>query len=118
MKTEGKWTALADAAMLRKELVQIKAGSSTSPAEVETLGANDTPIGINEFAVSTAGDEVTVEPLHGGTRECVALSALTVGAEFESGASGKIHAVTSGPTLGMVKEAAAADDDIVEVVFY
>jgi hypothetical protein len=117
MKTEGKWTALADVAIDQKLLCKIKAGSSTSPAEVVICAAGDVPVGITEFSAA-ADDEVTIEPVQGGTREVTALSALAVGAEFQALASGKIGASVAGPILGTTKEAALADDDIIEVIFY
>jgi len=60
------------------------------------------------------GDMVTVDVL--GTSQVVAGGVIAVGAQVEVGANGKAITKASGVVVGRALEAAAAADDIIEVL--
>ena len=52
----------------------------------------------------------------GGTQKMVAAGAISAGADVWSAASGKVNDVANGSYIGKALEAAAADNDVIEVV--
>jgi hypothetical protein len=53
-----------------------------------------------------------------GTHYAIAAGAITAGNEFQAAASGKIAALTTGKAIGRALEAATANNDEIEVVYY
>lgn len=53
-----------------------------------------------------------------GTHYAIASGAISANAEFQAAASGEIAALTTGKAIGRAIEAATADGDVIEVVWY
>ena len=53
-----------------------------------------------------------------GTHFAIANAAITAGAEFQGAASGEIAPLAGGKAIGKAIEAATADGDVIEVVYY
>lgn len=118
MYTEGNLTFTANVALAKGERVKVKAGSTTSPIEVEKAGAGESFIGTVERPAA-AGALVTVKPRNVvGTHEMVADGAISAGASIYGAAAGKISATANGAPVGQAIEAATADGDIIEVLPY
>ena len=112
----GSRTFTAGEALLEKRRVQIKAGTTTTPAEVEYAGLGAQHIGIT-VADAASGETVSVcLRTQAGTVEGVASEAFARGAVLYGAASGKIADTSSGSAIGVAIEAATADGDIVEWV--
>jgi len=94
--------------------VQLTSGSGTA---VEHAGADEEFIGVAQHSAD-AGDQVTVK-LRGvaGTFKVAAAGAVTVGATIYGAADGEVDDTASGAPIGTALEAAAAGDEIIEVVF-
>lgn len=116
MFTEGITTFTANGAIGAKIRVKLTAASATDPAQVEVAGAGEQHIGITQFAVAD-GEIVAVKLRnHNGTQEATASEALAVGAVLYGAAAGKVADTSSGTAIGIAKEAATADGDIIEII--
>jgi hypothetical protein len=106
----------AGEALLEKRRVKIKAGTTTTPPEVEYADAGEQHIGITEADAALA--EVVSVKLRTaqGSVEGVASEALAKGATLYGAADGKIADTSSGSAIGVALEAATADGDVIEWV--
>lgn len=87
---------------------------------VSTAGLTDKDIGTAMNAAFAAGDQVQVKlRTAAGTHKMIAAGAVTLGAQVNTQASGKIDdaATSTGFPLGMALEAATANNDIIEVIY-
>lgn len=67
---------------------------------------------------AATGESVTVHTRAGGVHPLVASAAIAVGARVISAATGKIATIGAGTNaLGIALEAAAADGDVIDVLF-
>ncbi len=111
-------TFIASVELAQKLRVSIKAGTVTSPPEVEIAGVGDPGVGINEYLTAITL-KCAVEPLNKtGTVEMLANGAIAEGANVYAAAAGKCSATAAGGSLGKALEAATADGDIIEVLVY
>ncbi|MCB2188822.1 MAG: hypothetical protein KQJ78_20575 [Deltaproteobacteria bacterium] len=118
MYTEGVLTFTAGEAIEARRLVNIKSGTTTTPPEVEKCDAGDDAIGVTEYAAAS-GALVAVRPINfPGSQEVSAADSFSVGAVLYSGADGQISDSASGSALGIAKEAATAQGDLVEAVLW
>lgn len=74
--------------------------------------------GFNQYTVSAAGGSGTYKPTNGdGTQVAIASAAVAVGALVYTAASGKCSSTaTSAVFIGRAKQAAAADNDLFEII--
>lgn len=76
-------------------------------------------IGTVEKAAFAAGDRIPVRARNAeGTRKCVASAAVAARAAIYGSAGGKVSSVASGTQLGIALDAAAADGDIIECLYF
>ncbi len=119
MYNEGKKAYTAGAALAEKRRVKIKAGTTTTPPEVEYSGAGEDWIGVTEFAVES-GAPVTIKLKNGpGTYEieCAVDSAIARGTVLYGAADGKVSDASSGSAIGYANEPGATGQQI-EVVLH
>ena len=118
MINNGIKTFIAGVALLAlAERVRIKAGTTTSPPEVERapVGATDSHIGYVE-APAALGEPVAIRPLNmDGTKEVVASAAFAVGAKLYGSANGRVSGTVSGNPIGVAVESSTAAGDIIEM---
>jgi len=117
----GKFSALpgAVAIPLYSRVKQTAAG-------VDLAGANDPTFGSAMragYAPDATRDnfqeEMSVKMANApGTHFAIANAAITAGAEFQGAASGEIAPLAGGKAIGKAIEAATADGDVIEVVYY
>jgi len=91
-----------------------------SDGRVTVAGLADKEIGTAATPAFAAGDAVTVRLRTGaGTHKMVAIEALSVGATVYTEANGKVQdtAASTSFQVGTALEAAAADGDIIEVLY-
>jgi len=119
MWNEGVKTFIADVALEGRRRVKIKAGTTTTPPEVEYAGAGEDYIGITEYAAA-ADDQVAVKLKGGpGTYEIE----VTIGAAIARGtilygaANGMMSDASSGSAQAVALEA-GEENAIIEVVPY
>lgn len=87
-----------------------------STGKIAVAGASERGVGTTEFPALAADDYVAVRLWNAqGTRKMVASEAITAGADVYAAASGKI-AATGTVKLGQAKEAATANNDVIEVL--
>ena len=87
-----------------------------TPAAVALAGALDIAHGTMEKDVFAAGPcSVRLRSCE-GTKKMVAAAAITVGSYVYGAASGKISSVANGNVVGVALEAAAANNDVIEVM--
>ena len=103
-------------ALARRVLVKL----ASSLLVVNTATATDLPLGVTEYSAA-AGEDVAVRLLNsGGTVELTAAGAITAGAVVYAAADGEIQALPATAAtylqIGIAMEAAAADQDIIEVM--
>lgn len=104
----------AGEALLEKRRVKIKAGTTTTPPEVEYAGLGEQHIGVTEADAALAETVSVKLRTAQGTVEGVASEALAKGATLYGAASGKIAGTSSGSAIGVALEAATADGDVIE----
>ena len=87
--------------------------------KVDVNGLADRPIGVAMKEAYAADEPIPVKLFNGsGTLKCIAIEALAIAATVYTEANGKVQdtaAATSNP-IGIAKEAATADGDIIEVI--
>lgn len=111
------FTATAGEALAACRRVKIKAGSTTTPAEVEYADGDNAGCGITLYAVAS-GDKVAVEPISAGLHDVTAAGSYAVGAALYAAADGKVddsgtiklgaHAFTASGGDGEIQKAAFA----------
>lgn len=90
-----------------------------------TTARSCTPAGADSAKVlgvaaydTVSGDPVTVFPRPSGVHQLVASGAIAVGAKVISATAGKIATIGAGANaIGIALEAAAADGDVIDVLF-
>lgn len=116
MYNNGIVTFTANGTLTEKMRVKITAASATTPAQVEAAGAGEQHIGITETAAADTTLVAVRMRAAGGTQEAMAAGAFAVGATLYGAAAGKVDDASSGTAIGIAKQAATADGDIVEIV--
>lgn len=106
-------TFTASADVIGGRLVSVTGNRTVGPA-----GADSASV-VGVAAVDTvAGEKVTVFTRAGGVQQLVASAAIAAGAKVTSAAAGKIVTQGAGTNpIGLALEAAAADLDVVDVLF-
>lgn len=111
-------TFTAGADLSDKRLVKLSTGSVVHA----TATATDDPIGVNDFAVASAGNACIRLLSSDDTQEMTAAGAITLNAAVYAAADGKVQALPAGAgtyrQVGIALEAATADGDIIEVLPY
>jgi len=100
------------------EAIPLHALVSMSSTGVQVCAINEEPIGVATREAFAAGNEIAVKLFTGaGTHKMIASAALAKGASCFTAADGEIGASASTAyRIGIVLEAAGADQDIVEVL--
>jgi predicted RecA/RadA family phage recombinase len=91
-----------------------------SDGKVTVAGLADKEIGTAVTPAFAAGDRVTVRlRTAAGTHKMIAVEALAVGATLYTEAAGKVQdtAASTAFQVGVALEAAAADGDVIEVLY-
>jgi hypothetical protein len=91
-----------------------------SDGKVTVAGLADKEIGTAVTPAFAAGDDVTVRlRTAAGTHKMIAVEALAVGATLYTEAAGKVQdtAQATAFQIGIALEAAAADGDVIEVLY-
>lgn len=112
-------TFLAGEDLAARRRVKIESGTTNDPPEVVYADAGESAIGVTEYSVSD-GEYVAIRPLNmEGSQEveCVISSAIARGAALYAADDGKITDEQSGAIICVAVEAAAADNDHIEVIF-
>ena len=94
---------------------------SSGKLAVAVAGVTDEPVEIGYITEAAFADlDVRTVRLRngGGTGKLIASAAITAGAAIYGAASGKVSATASGSAIGIAIEAAAADGDVIEVLYY
>ncbi len=106
------YVAGADLTERQNHLVKLDSSS-----QVVLAGVGDDPIGVN-VDNGESGEVVGVMTEHGSTIEIVASAAISAGADVAPAANGRIRtAVATDPIIGTAQTAAAADGDLVTVLY-
>lgn len=117
--TRGDVTYTAGEALVANRRVGLKAGSTTTPPEVEYVDAGVVCIGLTTDNQPTSGKEINVRPITDpGTFYGVAAGAFAYAATLYGAADGKVDDTASGSAQWIALEAALADLDTVEMVLY
>ncbi len=94
-------------------LVEVSTANAIVPAGADS--AKVLGVAAQDAAV---GDRVTVFARSGGVQRLTASGAIAVGARVISAAAGKIATIGAGTNaIGIALEAAAADNDVIDVLF-
>lgn len=106
-------TFTASADVTGGRLVAVTGNRTVGPAGADSAAV----VGIAGFDAKS-GERVTVFTRAGGVHRMVANGAIAAGAKVSSAAAGKIQTVgaTTNP-IGLALEAAAADNDVIDVLF-
>jgi hypothetical protein len=106
-------TFTASAAVVGGRLVAVTGNRTVGPAGADSAAV----VGVAGFDAAI-GDTVTVYTRAGGVHALVASAAIAAGAKVSSAAAGKIQTIgaTTNP-VGLALEAAAADNDVIDVLF-
>lgn len=118
MWNEGKKTFKAGEDLEAKRRVKIESGTTTTPPGVVYADAGEDFIGVTEYAVND-GDDVTIKLKSAeGTFEveCLIDSAIAIGASLYGAADGMLSDAVSGSVQATALEAAAADNEHIEVL--
>lgn len=106
-------TFKASAAVTGGRLVAVTGARTVGPAGADSAAV----VGVAGFDAGT-GEDVTVFTRAGGVHRLVASGAIAAGAKVSSAATGKVQTVgsTTNP-IGLALTAAAADNDVIDVLF-
>lgn len=106
-------TFTASADVIGGRLVSITGARTVGPSAADAA----TVIGVAAFD-ALSGEKVTVFPRPTGVHQLVASAAIAVGAKVITAAAGKVATVGAGANpIGIALEAAAADLDVIDVLF-
>jgi Uncharacterized conserved protein (DUF2190) len=112
--TPGKavtFTVSAD--VIGGRLVDVTGNRTVGPAGADVADV----VGVAGFD-AVAGDSVTVYTRPSGVQQLVAAGAIVAGAKVISAAAGKVATIGAGANpIGIALEAAAADLDVIDVLF-
>lgn len=106
-------TFKASAAVIGGRLVAITGDRTVGPAGADSAAV----VGVAGFDAAI-GEDVTVFTRAGGVQSLTASGAIAAGAKVSSAAAGKIQTIgsTTNP-IGLALAAAAADNDVIDVLF-
>ncbi|MGV8852826.1 MAG: capsid cement protein [Rhodoglobus sp.] len=105
-------TFKASAGVTGGRLVVVTGSRTVGPA-----GADANAIGVAGFDAVT-GEDVTVFTSSGGLHPLIASAAIAAGAKVISAATGKVATIGAGTNpIGTAITAAAADNDVIDVLF-
>lgn len=115
---EGKKAFVAGEALKARTIVKL----DTSTGKVVYADAADTRVlGVNEYAVAAGETANVILATFPGTQEVRAAGAITLGADVYLADDGEISALPEAADdylrIGQALEAAAADQDIIEILF-
>jgi hypothetical protein len=115
---EGYRSFTVGVAVEDRRLVKIKAGTTTTPPEIEHAGSGDPSIGVTQ-AAGAVGDRVTVRLWGEGTYliECDVSASIVRGTVLYPAAAGKVSDASAGSAVGVAMEV-GADTQWIEVVPY
>lgn len=118
MLNEGIATFTANGTLAQKRRVKLSAGTVTVPPQVEYAGLGEQHIGITEYGGDVAsGDPIAVRlRSYPGTHEMVAAKDIAIATTVYGAANGKVSDASSGSAIGITKETAGADGDIIEIL--
>lgn len=106
-------TFTASADVTGGRLVEVTGNRTVGPAGADSADV----VGVAGFDAKT-GDAVTVYTRAGGVHPLTASGAIVAGAKVSSAADGKIQTVgTTENPVGLALEAAATDNDVIDVLF-
>ncbi|MDN3309568.1 DUF2190 family protein [Microbacterium oryzae] len=106
-------TFTASADVTGGRLVAITGNRTVGPAGADSAAV----VGVAGFDAK-AGERVTVFTRAGGVHPLTANGAIAAGAQVSSAASGKVQTIgTTTNPIGLALEAAAADNDVIDVLF-
>lgn len=106
-------TFTASAAIIGGRLVVATGDRTAGPAGADAANV----VGVAGYDAST-GDTVTVYTRAGGVQRLTAAGAIAAGAKVASAAAGKAQTIGSlTNAIGIALEAAAADGDVIDVLF-
>lgn len=105
-------TFKASAAVIGGRLVVVTGDRTVGPA-----GADALAVGVAGFDAAI-GEDVTVFTRAGGVHGLTASAAIAAGAQVISAATGKVATISAGANpIGIAISAAAADNDVIDVLF-
>ncbi|KDA05557.1 hypothetical protein DC31_13875 [Microbacterium sp. CH12i] len=106
-------TFTASANVVGGRLVEVTGNRTVGPAGADAADV----VGVAAFD-ALAGDPVTVYMRPGGVHPLTASAAIVAGVKVSAAAAGKIQTIgsTTNP-VGLALEAAAADNDVIDVLF-
>ncbi|WP_136036024.1 DUF2190 family protein [Microbacterium sp. K35] len=106
-------TFTASADVTGGRLVAVTGNRTVGPAGADSAAV----VGVAGFDAK-AGERVTVFTRAGGVQQLTASGAIAAGVKVSSAAAGKIQTIgaTANP-IGLALEAAAADNDVIDVLF-
>lgn len=106
-------TFKASAAIAGGRLVAVTGARTVGPAGADSAAV----VGVAGFD-AVIGEDVTVFTRAGGVHSLVASAAIAAGAKVSAAASGKVQTIgsTTNP-IGLALTAAAADNDVIDVLF-
>jgi hypothetical protein len=106
-------TFTASADVTGGRLVAITGNRTVGPAGADSAAV----VGVAGFDAK-AGERVTVFTRAGGVQQLTASGAIAAGVKVSSAAAGKIQTLgTTANPIGLALEAAAADNDVIDVLF-
>ena len=106
-------TFTASADVVGGRLVAVSGNRTVGPAGADSAAV----VGVAGFDAK-AGERVTVFTRAGGVHRLTASAAIAAGVKVSSAAAGKIQTVGATTTpSGLALEAAAADNDVIDVLF-
>lgn len=106
-------TLTASADVTGQRLVAVTGNSTVGPAGADSAAV----IGVAGFDV-LSGEKVLVYTRAGGVHKLVANGAIAAGARVISAATGKVATIGAGANpIGIALRAAAADNDVIDVLF-
>lgn len=100
-------------AVVGGRLVEVSTANAIIPA-----GADSAKVAGVAAQDAETGERVTVFPRSGGVHRLTASAAIAVGARVISAAAGKVATIGAGTNpIGIALTAAAADNDVIDVLF-
>lgn len=106
-------TLKASAAVTGGRLVAVTGNGTVGPADADSAAV----VGVAGFDAAI-GEDVTVFTRAGGVHRLTANGAIAAGVKVSSAATGKVQTLgTTVNPIGLALEAAAADNDVIDVLF-
>lgn len=121
VNADGNFSALPGATdiPLYSRVKQTAAGVDVAGADDVTFGSAMRAGYAPDATRNNFQEQISVKMANApGTHFAIANAAITAGAEFEGAADGEIAPLAGGKAVGKAIEAATADGDVIEVVYY